>query len=192
MGAEVLDSNGERCPLVMGSYGIGVERLMAACIESSHDEKGIIWHPAIAPFQVVVTPTDTSDSAILEYAEDVYDKLLAHKIDVLLDDRSERAGVKFAESELIGIPYRLTVGKKLVDGKVELLTRKGPHHRRSSSGPSSSKNCFLAEQLLVPGQAMVKALSDYKQAKDLLLDAAAVLSQMAAEERNDQGLASTH
>lgn len=125
MGAEVLDSNGERCPLVMGSYGIGVERLMAACIESSHDEKGIIWHPAIAPFQVVVTPTDTSDSAILEYAEDVYDKLLAHKIDVLLDDRSERAGVKFAESELIGIPYRLTVGKKLVDGKVELLTRKG-------------------------------------------------------------------
>jgi prolyl-tRNA synthetase len=125
MGAEVLDSTGERCPLVMGSYGIGVERLMAACVESSHDEKGIVWHPAIAPFQVVVTPTDTSDSAILEYAEGVYKELIAHKIDVLLDDRSERAGIKFAESELIGIPYRLTVGKKLVDGKVELLTRKG-------------------------------------------------------------------
>lgn len=125
MGAEVLDSKGERCPLVMGSYGIGVERLMAACVESSHDEKGIVWHPAIAPFQVVVTPTDTSDSAILEYAEGVYKELIAHKIDVLLDDRSERAGIKFAESELIGIPYRLTVGKKLVDGKVELLTRKG-------------------------------------------------------------------
>lgn len=125
MGAEVLDSKGERCPLVMGSYGIGVERLMAACVESSNDEKGIIWHPAIAPFQVVVTPTDTSDSAILEYAEDVYQKLTADKIDVLLDDRTERAGIKFAESELIGIPYRLTVGKKLADGKVELFTRKG-------------------------------------------------------------------
>jgi len=125
MGAHVLDSNGERRPLVMGSYGIGVERLMAACVESSHDEKGIIWHPSIAPFQVVVTPTDISDSGILEYAEEVYRKLIELKIDVLLDDRHERAGIKFAESELIGIPYRLTVGKKLVDGKVELLTRKG-------------------------------------------------------------------
>ncbi|CAN5378811.1 proline--tRNA ligase [soil metagenome] len=125
MGAHVLDSKGERCPLVMGSYGIGVERLMAACVESSHDEKGIIWHPSIAPFQVVVTPTDVSDSAILEFAEDIYKQLQSHNIDVLLDDRSERAGIKFAESELIGIPYRLTVGKKLSDGKVELLTRKG-------------------------------------------------------------------
>ncbi len=125
MGADVLDSNGERRPLVMGSYGIGVERLMAACVESCHDEKGIIWPPSIAPFQIVVTPTDTNDSAIMEYAENVYNKLIAHKIDVLLDDRSERAGVKFAESELIGIPYRLTVGKKIVNGKVELLTRKG-------------------------------------------------------------------
>ena len=98
---------------------------MAACVESSHDEKGIIWHPSIAPFQVVVTPTDISDSGILEYAEEVYGKLMELKIDVLLDDRHERAGIKFAESELIGIPYRLTVGKKLVDGKVELLTRKG-------------------------------------------------------------------
>jgi len=147
MGAHVLDSKGERCPLVMGSYGIGVERLMAACVESSHDEKGIIWHPAIAPFQVVVTPTDTSDSAIMSYAEDAYKKLLAHNLDVLLDDRSERAGIKFAESELIGIPYRLTVGKKLVDGKVELLTRKGRTVEEISASEAVDKIVSLLSNL---------------------------------------------
>lgn len=147
MGAHVLDSKGERCPLVMGSYGIGVERLMAACVESSHDEKGIIWHPAIAPFQVVVTPTDTSDSAIMAYAEDAYKKLLAHNLDVLLDDRSERAGIKFAESELIGIPYRLTVGKKLVDGKVELLTRKGRTVEEISATEAVNKIVSLLSNL---------------------------------------------
>lgn len=125
MKAEVLDSKGERCPLVMGSYGIGVERLMAACIEASHDDKGMIWHPAIAPYQVVLTPTDLQDNDITLYAEQIYNKLLEAGVDVLLDDRDERAGIKFAESELIGIPYRLTIGKKLKDGHVELVIRKG-------------------------------------------------------------------
>jgi prolyl-tRNA synthetase len=125
MKAEVLDNKGERCPLVMGSYGIGVERLMAACIEASHDDKGMIWHPAIAPYQVVLTPTDLQDADITLYAEQTYNKLLAAGVDVLLDDRDERAGIKFAESELLGIPYRLTIGKKLKDGQVELVTRKG-------------------------------------------------------------------
>ncbi len=125
MGANVLDSSGEKRPLVMGSYGIGVERLMAACVETSNDEKGIVWHPLIAPYEVVITLTDVRDATMIEYAEGLYNNLQKAGVEVLLDDRDERAGIKFAESELIGIPYRVTVGKKLKDAKVEFLTRRG-------------------------------------------------------------------
>ncbi len=125
MGANVLDAKGEKRPLVMGSYGIGVERLMAACVETSNDEKGIVWHQAIAPYEVVITLTDVRDATMLEYAEKLYETLQKRGIEVLFDDRDERAGIKFAESELIGIPYRVTVGKKLKDDKVEFLTRRG-------------------------------------------------------------------
>jgi len=123
MGAIVLDDQGNRLPIIMGSYGIGIERLMAAIAELSHDAAGLIWPASVAPFQVLVLPTNTSDSTIMQAAEHIYDTLTALKIDTLLDDRDERAGVKFNDADLIGVPLRLTLGKKLKDGLVELKVR---------------------------------------------------------------------
>jgi len=123
MGANVVDEQGARVPIVMGSYGIGVERLMAAIAELSHDAAGLIWPTSVAPFQVLILPTNTSDPAIMEAAEDIYKKLTAQSIDALLDDRDERAGVKFNDADLIGVPLRLTLGKKIKDGLVELKVR---------------------------------------------------------------------
>jgi len=122
MGAYVLDQAGNQKPLYMGSYGIGVERLMAACVEAFGDEKGMVWPLSIAPFAVVITPVG-QEAEVQNYALDLYKQLQNKNIDVLLDDRDLSPGVKFAESELIGIPYRITVGKKLKQGEVELLTR---------------------------------------------------------------------
>jgi len=123
MCARVLTADGNEVPIVMGSYGIGVERVMAAAVESSHDDAGIIWPASIAPFQVVVTPVNVKDAAILDAAVKIYDALNDAGIETLLDDRDERAGVKFNDADLIGIPYRITVGKKIKEGRVELLKR---------------------------------------------------------------------
>ena len=125
MGARVLTADGKEVPIVMGSYGIGVERVMAAAVESSNDEAGIIWPASIAPFHVVVTPVNVKDKDLLAAAEQIYNELNAAGIEALLDDRDERAGVKFNDADLIGVPYRITVGKKIKEGKVELLTRAG-------------------------------------------------------------------
>jgi prolyl-tRNA synthetase len=122
MGAYVLDQAGNQKPLYMGSYGIGVERLMAACVEVFGDEKGMVWPLSIAPYAVVITPVG-QEPEVQNYALELYKQLQNRAIDVLLDDRDLSPGVKFAESELIGIPYRITVGKKLKQGEVELLTR---------------------------------------------------------------------
>lgn len=123
MGAYVLNDQGERLPIIMGSYGIGVERLMAAVVEQHHDDKGIIWPTALAPYQVVITPT-SAEADLLAYAGELHDQLSKLGLEVLLDDRDERAGVKFNDAELIGIPWRVTLGKKFKDGKVELVERK--------------------------------------------------------------------
>jgi len=123
MGARVLTEEGKEVPIVMGSYGIGVERLMAAAIELYNDGAGIIWPASIAPFHVVITPVNIKDADMLSAAERIYQEMQQAGIDALLDDRDERAGVKFNDADLIGIPYRITVGKKIKDGKVELLTR---------------------------------------------------------------------
>ena len=123
MGANVLMADGTETPIVMGSYGIGVERVMVAAVELFNDPAGIIWPAAIAPFEAVVTPVNVRDASLLEAAEKLYKDLQAAGIDVLLDDRDERAGVKFNDADLVGMPYRLTVGKKIKDGKVELFTR---------------------------------------------------------------------
>ncbi|HJQ23252.1 MAG TPA: proline--tRNA ligase [Blastocatellia bacterium] len=123
MGANVLTAEGHEAPIVMGSYGIGVERVMVAAVELFNDAAGIIWPAAIAPFAVVVTPVNVRDAALLEAAEKLYAELEAAGVDVLLDDRDERAGVKFNDADLIGVPYRVTVGKKIKEGKVELLAR---------------------------------------------------------------------
>ena len=123
MGARVLDPNGKEVMPIMGSYGIGIERILTAAIEQSNDANGF-WLPAsIAPFTVVVTVTNVSDAALRETGEKLAAELEAAGLDVLLDDRDERAGVKFKDADLVGIPYRINVGKKAASGHVELVTR---------------------------------------------------------------------
>lgn len=123
MGARVLDPNGKEVTPIMGSYGIGIERILTAAIEQSHDANGF-WLPAsIAPFTVVVTVTNMGDAALKETGEKLATELEAAGLDVLLDDREERAGVKFKDADLVGIPYRINVGKKAASGVVELVTR---------------------------------------------------------------------
>ena len=124
MGATFLDQNGKSQPIIMGCYGIGVERTVAAVIEQHHDENGIIWPLALAPYHVVVVPVNVKKEEHLENAEKIYNELQAAGVEVLLDDRNERAGFKFKDSDLLGIPMRITVGKDIVDGKVEFKLRK--------------------------------------------------------------------
>ena len=123
MGATVLTVEGKPVPIVMGSYGIGVERIITAAIEQHHDADGIIWPKTIAPFDVVVTVTNTKDERLRETAEKLYQDLQRAGLETLLDDRDERAGVKFKDADLIGLPYRITLGKKVADGIVELFER---------------------------------------------------------------------
>jgi len=123
MGARVLDPNGKEVTPIMGSYGIGIERILTSAIEQSNDANGF-WLPAsIAPFTVVVTVTNVADAALRETGETLAAELEAAGLDVLLDDRDDRAGVKFKDADLVGIPYRINVGKKAASGLVELVTR---------------------------------------------------------------------
>ncbi len=125
MGATFLDENGKEKPFVMGSYGIGVGRTMAAAIEQNNDENGIIWPRAIAPFEVVVVPVNAKVPEQLELAEEIYNALKSAGVDALLDDRKERAGVKFKDADLIGYPLRITVGPKtLEENKIEVKVRR--------------------------------------------------------------------
>lgn len=124
MGAHVLDAEGEKRTIVMGSYGIGIGRNMAAIAETLADEKGLVWPVSVAPFEAVVTVMKIDDEATMNAAEKIYGELRAAGIDALIDDRDARAGVKFADSELIGIPYRVTVGPRgISDGNVEYTVR---------------------------------------------------------------------
>jgi prolyl-tRNA synthetase len=123
MGARVLDPNGKEITPIMGSYGIGIERILTAAIEQSNDKNGFWLPPSIAPFTVVVTVTNVSDAALAATGESLAAELSAAGLDVLLDDRDERAGVKFKDADLVGIPYRINVGKKAAEGVVELVTR---------------------------------------------------------------------
>lgn len=123
MGATVLTEEGKPVPIVMGSYGIGVERIITSAIEQHHDADGIIWPKSIAPFDAVVSITNMKDELLRDTGEKLYKDLQRAGLDVLLDDRAERAGVKFKDADLIGIPYRITIGKKAADGLVELFER---------------------------------------------------------------------
>ena len=125
LGASVLDAEGEGVTLVMGSYGIGVERNMAAAVEANHDERGIVWPVSIAPYEIVVTVVKMNDETTVAAAERIYAELVAGGVDVLIDDRDARPGVKFNDAELIGIPYRITVGPRGVStGVVEVTERR--------------------------------------------------------------------
>ncbi|MCX5750032.1 MAG: proline--tRNA ligase [Candidatus Saganbacteria bacterium] len=125
MQALYLDEDGLRKPYIMGCYGIGVGRTAAAAIEQNHDDNGIIWPVQIAPFHVAVIPVNTSDPKQIEAAEKIYGVLIAMGIEALLDDRDERAGVKFKDMDLIGIPVKVIIGKALSDGNVEIVLRAG-------------------------------------------------------------------
>jgi prolyl-tRNA synthetase len=123
MGARVLDPKGKEVTPIMGSYGIGMERILTSAIEQAYDANGFFLPRAIAPFDVILTVTNTTDAKLMEAAEMVAASLEAKGFDVLLDDRDERAGVKFKDADLIGVPYRINVGKKIVEGRAELVTR---------------------------------------------------------------------
>jgi prolyl-tRNA synthetase len=123
MGATVLNAEGKEVPIVMGSYGIGVERILSAAVEQHHDSDGIVWPKSIAPFDVVVTVTNVKQKEMADAGERLYESLRRAGLEVLLDDRDERAGVKFKDADLIGVPFRITVGKKIADGNVELFER---------------------------------------------------------------------
>ncbi len=127
MNAAVINESGQLQTMIMGTYGLGISRVVAAAIEQHHDENGIIWPQSIAPFQLVIIPINAHRSEIVKNTADgLYDKLLAQGVDVLLDDRNERPGVLFADSELIGIPHRLVIGERnLAEGMVEYKARTG-------------------------------------------------------------------
>ncbi|MGM9956858.1 MAG: proline--tRNA ligase [Peribacillus sp.] len=124
MNATFLDENGRSQPMIMGCYGIGVSRTLAAVAEQFNDEKGLVWPVNLAPFQVHLIPVNMKDQSQAELAEKLYAELKKQGMDVLMDDRHERAGVKFADSDLIGLPVRVTVGKKASEGIVEVKIRK--------------------------------------------------------------------
>ena len=147
MGVTVLDSDGKSQTPTMGSYGIGVGRAMAAIAETHCDESGLIWPISVAPYEVVITVVKTDDENSMKIADDIYTDLRTNGIDVLLDDREERPGVKFADAELIGIPLRVTIGPRgLENGVVEFLDRSDPEKGQVEIKIEEVKD-FLSEKI---------------------------------------------
>jgi prolyl-tRNA synthetase len=127
LGCNFLDETGKEKPCLMGCYGIGINRIVASAIEAGNDENGIMFPISIAPFEVIIVSVNQDDAEVVKAADDIYKQLLDKGIEVLLDDRDERAGVKFKDADLIGIPVRITVGKKaLATGNVEIKLRTEP------------------------------------------------------------------
>jgi prolyl-tRNA synthetase len=123
MGARVLDKDGKEVMPIMGSYGIGIERILTAAIEQGHDDNGF-WLPlSIAPFDVVVVPISVRDETHMSTATKIADQLQKSGFDVIVDDRDERPGVKFKDADLVGIPFRVNVGKKVTEGLIEVKRR---------------------------------------------------------------------
>jgi prolyl-tRNA synthetase len=146
LGARFTNEAGSEEALWMGCYGIGVSRLAQAAVEQNHDSNGICWPVAIAPFELIVVIANLQEEAQRQLAESLYDSLLAAGIDVLLDDRDERAGVKFKDADLLGIPWRVVVGRGAKEGQVELVQRQG-----------SVKRELAAADLLEELPALIKA-----------------------------------
>ena len=144
MGLRVLNADGKEVKPIMGSYGIGIERILSAAIELDYDKDGIVLPASIAPFQVVITPANNSDAAQMEAARGIYRGCLALGLDALFDDRDERPGVKFKDADLIGVPFRIVVGKKLGNGLVELVERKS---RQSTDVAVADAAAAVAERL---------------------------------------------
>ncbi len=146
MSATVLDSNGDKQPLLMGCYGIGVERLLATIADLYDDEDGLKWPLTVAPFSVLVVPVNMQNTEQVRLAESIYSELTQGGVDCLIDDRQERAGVKFKDADLIGVPLRITVGNKIANGEVELTNRL-----------DGSKSTIRADQAVEAVQEILKA-----------------------------------
>jgi len=135
LGACFLDAQGKQRPIIMGCYGIGVSRLISAIIEENHDHQGIIWPKEISPYQVIVLPLDVSDKKIMEIASDIYSELGQNNISVLLDDRDERAGVKFKDADLLGVTLQVIIGKEsLKNNHIELKIRRNQERSSKEQG----------------------------------------------------------
>jgi len=148
LGAKFLDENGVEKPCIMGCYGIGINRILASAIEISHDSDGIIWPISIAPFEVLVTSVNQDNEQVAGVAERIYKELLEKGVDVLLDDRMLRGGVKFKDADLIGIPVRVTVGKRAVaEGNVELKLRSETQSKRVVIEEAAEKTVGLVNSL---------------------------------------------
>ena len=149
MNLRYTDESGKSQLMLMGCYGIGVTRLLGAAIEQNHDDKGIVWPDAIAPFSVVLTPVGYGKSQqVRQVADQLYAQLQSSGVDVLLDDRDERPGVMFAEMELIGIPHRITIGERgLKEGNVEYVNRRS---LQTTPIPIAEAFAFVRTQLDIP------------------------------------------
>ena len=137
--AKFLDQNGVAKPFIMGSYGIGISRSISAIVEQNHDDRGIIWPTSVAPFEAIITLINSNKEDQAKLAEKIYEDFKSKRIDVILDDRKERPGVKFNDRDLIGIPYRITVGKDASDGIVEYSTRKEMENEKISADEAVEK-----------------------------------------------------
>jgi prolyl-tRNA synthetase len=152
MGLRVLNEDGAEVRVIMGSYGIGMERILSAAVELYHDKDGMALPVTIAPFTIVVTPVNYADAQQRKAAEEIYEACLERGIDVLLDDRDERPGVKFKDADLIGIPYRVTVGKKLPQGLVEVVARR----TRESTDVAVDEVVNVVLERLTPAQCAME------------------------------------
>ena len=152
LGATYTNEQGEEVPLVMGCYGLGVSRLAQAAVEQSYDQNGIIWPVAIAPYQVMITIPNVADTQQVKVAEQLYNQLNQAGIETLLDDRDERAGVKFKDADLIGIPYRIVTGRSLQSGKVEVVERaRRESHEISLAEVTSTLKQWIAAAIPLEG-----------------------------------------
>ena len=153
MKAVYLDRDGKEKTMIMGCYGIGIGRTVAACIEQNFDQNGIIWPMPLAPYAVIVTPVNINEPDVMKAAGEIYEELLAADVEVILDDRDERAGVKFKDADLIGIPLRIVVGSKnLAQGQVELKIRKtGDSRLYPKSDIVSEVRTIIAQELKTAG-----------------------------------------
>ena len=148
LNAKFLDENGSESPCLMGTYGIGINRIIASAVEISRDKNGIIFPISIAPFEVIITSANPDDKLVADTAEKIYKQLLQKGIDVLLDDRPLRAGVKFKDADLIGIPLRITVGQRaLADGNVELKLRSDSESTNVPADSAAEKTIELVNSL---------------------------------------------
>lgn len=149
LGATFLDADGQPKPIIMGSYGIGVERIVASVIEQYADDSGLVWPASIAPYHIHILPINTSDKRSMELAEEFYNTLTGQGLETIIDDRNERAGVKFKDADLLGMPVRITIGEKsLSEGKVELRIRKSGETTKIDISEVVDKSASIVREML--------------------------------------------